>query len=305
MSIPLPDGRNLWLFGDTLLGHIRADGTRSEETPFIRNSLVVQKGNRIETRHRGSKQKPSAFFKAPPAKQWYWPGDGTVDDNRVEVFLHRFQKVSPELWGWGWTGTVLATLSLPELEVERIDESMSVNGVLYGVSILETDRYTYIYGTKDSGHPKFAHLARAPTGSLSGPWSYHTTGHGWSDDPLASAPILSGVSTQYAVFNTDGVFYLVTMDSRSPFPDAIAVYRATSPWGPWQGPRIIYRAPDVNHDIVAYNPFVHTQFAKGSRQLISYNLNHVNDPTALYRDATIYRPRFIRVDFTAVEKLFH
>jgi hypothetical protein len=60
----------------------------------------------------------------------------------------------------------------------------------------------------------------------------------------------------------------------------------------------------VDHNIVAYNPFVHTQFAEGNRHLISYNLNHINDPTALYRDASIYRPRFIRVDFTEVGKRF-
>jgi hypothetical protein len=303
LSIRLPGSRTAWLFGDTFLGHIEADGTRSKATPFIRNCLVIQNGNSLETRHRGSHGEPSAFFAPPSPKEWYWPGDGTVVGNRAKVFLHRFEEVSQRLWGWTWTGTALATLSLPELEVERIDDTVAENGIMYGVSILETDPYTYIYGTSAVGHPKLAHIARAPRG-LSGPWTYYSD-QGWSDDSMASMPIVSGISTQYAVFSIGNIFYLITMDSRSPFPDAIAAYRAINPWGPWQGPRIIYRVPDVDANIVAYNPFVHTQFAEGSRQLISYNLNHVNDPTALYQDASIYRPRFIRVDFEQVEKQFH
>ena len=94
------------------------------------------------------------------------------------------------------------------------------------------------------------------------------------------------------------------MDGRGPFPDTIAVYRSGSPEGPWQGPRIIYKVPGVGRDVVAYNPFVHTQFTEGDRYLISYNLNHVNDPSAVYDDATIYRPQFIWVDFAAIEQRF-
>jgi hypothetical protein len=38
--------------------------------------------------------------------------------------------------------------------------------------------------------------------------------------------------------------------------------------------------------------------------LVSYNLNHLNDPEALYRDAGLYRPRFIRVDLDEVDRRF-
>ena len=303
LSIYLNDGRTIWLFGDTLLGQIRTDGTRPKDTPMIRNSLVIQNGGQIETRYRRTGKGPSAFFAMPSARAWYWPGDGTVVNSHAQIFLHRFRLETPRLWGWDWKGTVLATLSLPDLEVERFDEIVSENGIMYGVSIHESDRYTYIYGTQDASHPKFAHLARAPTGCLSGPWVFYS-GRGWSEDPLASAPILSGVSTQYSVFSTGGVFYLVTMDGRRPFPDTIVAYRAGSPSGPWQGPRMIYRVPGVDHNIIAYNPFVHTQFTEGNRYLVSYNLNHVNDPSALYMDASIYRPRFIRVDFAELERRF-
>ncbi|BBO78954.1 hypothetical protein DSCW_63710 [Desulfosarcina widdelii] len=218
----------------------------------------------------------------------------------MRLFLHRFGQISPQLWGWQFTGTVLSTLSLPDLELERLDEVATAKGALFGVSVLKTKEYVYIYGTRDDAFPKLAHIARATTKSLSGPWEFYT-GRGWSADPRDSAPILSGVSTQYSVFQSGRLFYLVTMDGRGPFPDTIAVYKAGSPEGPWQGPRIIYKVPGVGRDVVAYNPFVHSQFREGNRYLISYNLNHVNDPSAVFEDAAIYRPRFIWVDFAQIE----
>ncbi|WP_319526700.1 DUF5005 domain-containing protein [uncultured Desulfosarcina sp.] len=301
LSVCLKDGRTVWLFGDTFLGKVKSDGTRPKETPMIRNSLVVQTDRRLDTRYRQTEKGPAAFFPGAFPDTWYWPGDGLAAGNKMRVFLNRFRKSAPQLWAWQFTGTVLATLSLPDLELEGLDETATVKGVLFGVSVLKTKEYVYIYGTRDDAFPKLACLARATTGSLSGPWEYYT-GRGWSADPKHSAPILSGVSTQYSVFQTDGLFYLVTMDGRGPFPDTIAVYRSGSPGGPWQGPRIIYKVPGVGRDVVAYNPFVHTQFTEGHRYLISYNLNHVSNPSAVYDDATIYRPQFIWVDFAVIEQ---
>jgi hypothetical protein len=48
--------------------------------------------------------------------------------------------------------------------------------------------------------------------------------------------------------------------------------------------------------VAAYNPSVHPQFTVAGRLLVSYNLNHVSNPDALYLNATIYRPRFLRVE---------
>lgn len=303
MSVPLEDGRTIWLFGDTFLGEVSSDGTRPKETPMIRNCLVVQTNRRLDTRYRQTEKGLAAFFPSLSKDTWYWPGDGLVMGNKMRIFLHRFRQTSPQLWGWQFTGTVLSTVSLPDLELERLDEVATVKGILSGVSVLKMKEYVYIYGTRDDAFPKRACLARTTTGSLGGTWEFFT-GRGWSADPEDSAPILSGVSTQYSVFQTGGLFYLVTMDGRRPFPDTIAVYKSASASGPWQGPRIIYTVPGVGRDVVAYNPFVHTQFTEGNRYLISYNLNHVNDTSVLYDDATIYRPQFIWVDFAQIERQF-
>jgi len=303
VSILLPDGRTVWLFGDTLLGTVSADETRSVDTPFIRNSLVVQNGTRIETRMRFAGGKPTSFFVPSSADQWFWPGHGTVDGNQLNIFLHRFEQTEPKLWAWRWVGTDLASVSLPSLELTGIEPAPSGNGILYGVSLMEADAYIYIYGTADRNHPKEAHLARAPTGGIHGPWTYYS-GTSWSDQPTASQSILTGVSTQYSVIHTGRHFYLFTMDGRNVFSNIIVVYRAAQPQGPWQGPLMIYQAPETNSQVAAYNPFTHPQFSVENSLLLSYNLNHISDPNALYQDASIYRPRFIRVDLSEVARRF-
>lgn len=303
LSVLLPDGRTVWLFGDSLLGTIAPDNTRSADTPFIRNCLVVQDGIALETRHQSARGVASAFFAPASAQEWFWPGDGTVEKNRLHLFLHRFELEAPALWRWRWTGTALATLTLPGLQWIGTTAAPSENGILYGACILETEEYTYIYGTQDQHHPKQAHVARTPAGHIQGPWVYFD-GRQWRDTPDASAPILTGVSTQYSVIQACHHYYLFSMDGRVPFSNVIVAYRSRAPTGPWQGPQIVYRAPETDQNVAAYNPFVHTQFSAQGRLLVSYNLNHVTDPAALYRDATIYRPRFIRVDLAELEQHF-
>src|SRR4051794_33782526 len=41
-SARLPDGRNMWLFGDTFVGGVGADGRRDPNSTMVRNSIVVE-----------------------------------------------------------------------------------------------------------------------------------------------------------------------------------------------------------------------------------------------------------------------
>ncbi len=304
LSVALPDGRTVWLFGDTLLGTVAADQTRAADTPFIHNSLVVQRGGSLETRHGHRDGVPAAFFDLPEKNAWYWPGDGVVEDGSLRVFLHRFRLEAPELWAWRWTGTALATLCLPDLRWTGTTPAPSDNGVLYGVCVLETDAFTYVYGTRDQSRPKQAHVARVAAGRILGAWHYFD-GRRWTDRSTDTAPVLDGVSTQYAVIQACQGYFLFSMDGRVPFSNVIVAYRSRAPTGPWQGPQAVYQAPEANARIAVYNPFVHTQFTDRGRVLISYNVNHVSDPEALFGDATIYRPRFIRVNLGELDRRFH
>lgn len=294
LSVPLGDGRTLWLFGDSFLGTVNPDGTRPEDTPLVRNCIVIQDGETLTTRTGNSPEAPEAFFPPLPPGEWCWPADATVQNGKVRVILHSYRQGRPLLWDWQWTGTSVAELGLPQLEIERITPLAVSNGVMYG-AILERAEATYIFGVEARGSARWMQVARAPPGDLLGAWAFFD-GEGWSIDQAATRPVLDGVSTQFAVVDLADGLALVTMDNRVPFSADLVMYRAARPEGPWQGPCRIYRVPEADAAIAAYNPFIHPQFTAGGRLLVSYNLNHVSEPAALYRDASIYRPRFVRLN---------
>ena len=298
LSIGLPDGRSVWLFGDTFLGHVRPDGSRPPDSPLIRNCLVVQNGEYLTTLHGGTTRDPTAFLVPQDPAAWFWPGDGIVCGDRLLVFYHRFRQVAPGMWGWAWDGTVIATLQLPALALVAVSPRDEDNGVAYGSALLEWGPWIYIYGTETRGVLKHLHVARAPRQHLEAAWQFWT-GRQWSPDAQASRSVLAGVSSQFGVVPLAMGFGLVTMDERTPFSNQVVLYRAAAPTGPWQGPADIYQAPEADGAIAAYNPFVHLQFGHAEGYLISYNLNDVHDPDRLYGDAALYRPRFIRADLDA------
>ena len=294
LSVALGDGRTLWLFGDSFLGTVNPDGSRPTDAPMVRNCIVVQDGQNLTTRYGGTTDAPDSFFPSLAPGEWCWPADATVEGDRVHVFLHRYRQLRPVLWDWEWTGTAVASLRLPDLKIEKITPLAIANGVMYA-AILESAEATFVFGVAEHGTQRLVHIARAPPGNLLGPWEFFT-GQSWSADPEATRSILAGVSSQFGVLALNEGLALVTMDGRVPFSADLVMYFAPRPEGPWQGPCLLYRAPEASTVLAAYNPFVHLQFTVAGRLLVSYNLNHVSDPSALYRDASIYRPRFVRVD---------
>jgi len=301
-SVGLPDGRTVWIFGDTFLGRVNPDRSRPLDTPFIRNSMVIQRGDRLTTLYAGSGASARALVTPEAADEWYWPGDGTVENETLRVFFHRFRKTGPDPWQWVWTETALAVFALPQVSLQSLTPLADGKKVMYGSSILETADYTYIYGTEDHGMTKYAHLARARAGQLEGAWEYFA-GPGWTDDPQRSLRLMAGVANQYSVLAVDDGFLLLTMDNRTPFSDRLVAYLASTVFGPWQGPVTVYTAPEVTGDVAAYNAFAHPQFTTDGCLLVSYNLNSVSDLSLPYADADTYRPRFVRVNVARLTAL--
>ncbi|MEQ8714760.1 MAG: DUF5005 domain-containing protein, partial [Cyclobacteriaceae bacterium] len=66
-SILLPDGKTLWMFGDTFLGTVRPDRSRPGG-PLSRNTFVVQDGEELTTY---VKSDGSAFITPEESGWWY------------------------------------------------------------------------------------------------------------------------------------------------------------------------------------------------------------------------------------------
>jgi hypothetical protein len=298
-SVALPDGRILWLFGDTFLGTVRPDRSRPHAAPMVRNTFVVQSGDTLVTLHGGTGASPQALVTPLEKDSWYWPSDGLVEGNRLRVFLARFTATGPGMWDWRWSGTDIGTFSLPELRLEKITAAVAVNRVIYGAALLTDAGATYIYGVEDLQSAKHVHVAKAGSGRLGDAWEYWD-GERWTIDPLASKRLFSGAALQFSVFKSGGYYVLISSDNRVPFDSAIVAYVSPSPTGPWSLSSLLYRPPEAKGDIVAYNALAHPHLSPRDRLLLSYNLNHIRDAEAVYRNADVYRPRFVLVDLKAV-----
>ena len=301
-SVPLPDGRTAWLFSDTFLGVVDERGGRDRFSPLVNNTIVVQDGASLTTLHGGDPTLPRSFFPSPTGSRddWYWVYDGTVEPtpegDKLRVFLLHFRRSGAGQFGFEWRGNALATLSLPDLRLESIASVTDAGGVSWGAAVLETPDHTYVYGTEDLGDDKYMHLARAPRGGLTGPWEFWDGG-GWNPDPAASVRLLHGVANEYSVTPHAGGFVLVTMDTRTSFSPDLVAYTSCAPEGPWEHRTLLYRTPESGQgDLITYNAHAHPQLADERGWVVSYNVNS-RTFADLFLDATIYRPRFVRVPF--------
>ncbi|MEU4474666.1 phospholipase A2 [Micromonospora sp. NPDC023888] len=297
VSVALPDGRVAWLFSDTYLGTVNADGSRPPSA-MVHNALVVQdESGLVETRYGGTPTEPKSFMCDDSVGLGCWVADAIVDGSTVRVLVNNYESVGPGALDVRPTGTALVTLSLPALSVQGVQQLPLGSSTTWGQELVNEGGFTYIYGSEHAQDMKFVHLARVPEGGLAGQWQFWT-GSGWSSRESDSTRIASGVGTAFAVHKVDGRYLLVTVEGHLPFNSAVVAYTASALTGPFGGPIELARAPEANDSrpIMVYDADVHQEMARDGKLLISYNVNSLDVQDNL-RDSSIYRPRFIEVDW--------
>ncbi|MFI6770424.1 DUF4185 domain-containing protein [Streptomyces sp. NPDC050355] len=343
-SVRLPDGRTLWLFSDTFLDRIQPPPNPQGQnrrwrtadaggTPFLRhNSAVLMSPSGLleRTLTGGTPAAPGPFFPDLPDGGWRWPVHASVEprtpgarEKVVRVLLwNRAPGTGPWLFGVP-RSTEVATLSLPGLRLEGIEETVGQSAVadpgrrvLYGAAAVRDGGWTYVFGGDDppSAPGSSAYVARVPAGRLAdrGGWRFWD-GARWQRRAERARPVLRdggrrGVGSAFTVLR-DGsaTWVLFTMDTGrggAAGLRTITGYWACSPQGPWHGPvgRLTPPrppAPDPHH-IAAYNPQVHPELSADGELLLSYDINWLGPPgvpadTRLNDDVDLYRPRFVRV----------
>ncbi len=307
-SIALPDGRTLWLFGDTFLGEVNPDNSIKSGSEFIRNSAVIQDGDSLNTLHGGTSSDPSDFIPTQhPDSTWYWPEHGLVEDDTLRIFVAKFREADNGTPGFNFehAGNDMALFTYPGLQFLHATPILAseVNGVLYGDRILVDTTHTYIYGRRsdpDYNIP-YPHVARTLNGTVRDQnWKFHE-GSGWSADPASTTRIHSfQVSQQYSVSTYRGKYILLTQDIwLSP---EIFSFTAPTPAGPWSNQRLLYTTPETGEGMFTYNAYVHPQFDRNREMLVSYNVN--GDFWSIFNNVEIYRPRFIRIPYMNLDYAF-
>jgi hypothetical protein len=290
-SLPLPNGRIMWMFGDTFLGTVTAQRTR-ENAPFIRNSLIIQDGDQMKTLSGGNDNKPAAFIQPLQDDQWYWPLDATIYHGKIQWLLGRLgSDGTGDAWDFAYRGFDLAIVSPATFEIESLQSKIASPDISYGSCLLEDGQYTYIYGIFSSSRSKTVHLARAENGNLLNAWTFYD-GSGWTTEP-SDFIVARNVSDQFSVIKEGDVYYLITHETI--FGKRIFIAQSSKPEGPFTDGRVLYCTPESGGDIFTYNSFVHPELSQEGELRISYNINSFNFAD-LFTNADLYRPKFIRID---------
>lgn len=299
-SVPLPGDADAWIYSDTFLGTVNADGSRPSDAPFIHNSLVIDKHGTLRTVTGGTASAPASLATVAGGNEdsdWYWAGDGVVEGDHLRIMLLEFVKTGDDAFDFAFTGSAVASVNVHTMKLESITPLPS-GGIEWGSAILKDGGYTYIYGVEDLSSIKYMHLARVRTGQLTdaSAWSFWT-GSGWSPDPTASTRIMSDISNEYSVSMFEGKYTLVTQDTSVPLSGDIEMYTSTSPTGPFTDETTLYTTPEPGGNIFTYNAKAHPELGSKNTLVISYNVNSF-DTDDVYANVDNYRPRYVDVTVT-------
>ncbi|WP_433239332.1 DUF5005 domain-containing protein [Actinomadura nitritigenes] len=317
-SVKLPDGRTVFGFSDTFLGKVNADGSRpmavadGGTTPFVNNTFVVRSaaGALTGTAHGGTAANPTALLPPRDASHVYWAGDMTMNGGEIQQPYREYKVGSGDL-DVTWDANVLARFSTSDLTRPASVTSLpSGSGVMWGSALLRDGGYTYVYGTEDLGSGgKHMYVARVAGTDLRGTWSYLAAGGAWSPSESAAVEVLGGVSNEFSVSKRGNFYVLLTQDTKDAFSAQIDTYLSCSPAGPFTDERTVYNTPEGgpfgsygDPDVYTYNAHAHASLTTANRLVVSYNVNSLDTTTGptrdVYRDVSIYRPRFVDVPVT-------
>lgn len=301
-SIELPDGRSIFLMGDSFIGPV-TNGARSMKDHMYRNTYILYDDPFVSAIYGTNGEKSSAAV--PPGVtdehiEWYWPGHGFVNSNKLFVFQTKMFQKETGMWGFCYKTTDILEYNLPGLELYQtvnIPFKGSSN-IHFGMAVLKNNNYIYIYAQKDVDNGLIpvsdALVARTTIEKLYESWEYFD-GLNWSPEST-DAVKMSGlsavaISSQFNVFKLKDKFVLLTQDKQFK-SGKIYTFIADNPEGPWYNKQLIYTTLEQNHPKqFTYNAMAHPQFTKNGMILISYNVN-TEDWEQLHDDVSTYRPRF-------------
>lgn len=293
-SVRLPDGRLLWLFGDTLTGTVDASGAR-HRTTLVHNALLLTRGTCVRSVASRTEALPSQ------AGSWLWPTHAVVTragarggTSDVVVLAQRVERTGAGAFDFRRVATTAVALRVAwdgDVTVGAAHDVADAE-VLWGAAVVPDGARTWVYGTRAStSFGRDLLLARAPTRTVADrrTWTYRTA-DGWSGsaaDAVAVRPGSLGVSTVPSAAKVAGRYVVVTKPQEF-LDDRVVALVAPRPWGPWTQ-RTLLSAPS-EQGRPQYSPAL-VAGATGRHAVVVVNRTATSLPE-LMADAEAARPTF-------------
>lgn len=319
-SIPLPDGRSVWIFGDTLYGDRRV--VERSEPRMVRNSIGIstcddRSGWKINyvMRH-DDKAQLLDFFQAQHKGTWYWALDGFFHKNDLWVTLlcvRNAPKTTSSALGFATCGTDLARLSGLENDPQRWSVKYfplvpdGVHAYPSATAVVEGE-YVYMFALLETDSRPML-LTRIPLDGLDAPaehLQYLSKSGNWKPGltPADAMHVMKHGNTEMTVrYRPQLKEWVAIMNYPKLFSDRIVARTAPQLEGPWSEDKVIYRIPEMQKGHAGYdkNTFCyaakeHPEYRKPGSLLITYACNTMK-VRKLTSDLNIYFPKVVRVPF--------
>jgi hypothetical protein len=314
-STALGSNRFLWLFGDTLVGEVKDD--RRIIAGMVPNSIAIQMGNQPQAASidffpdGGS----APFLKPEDGLGWFWPYHALRSPEGLYFFLLQLERADlPPPFGFRPVSTWLGHVPNPEDPPQRwIFSQRKIpwgnDQRQFGSFALMKEGHCYIYGTVAElvkGRIRWQMiLARAPIGRLAdfNSWLFFRDGE-WIADVDRAGRICENVASEFSVSFQPLLNQYVLVYTEKGFSEhSNSSFIRLSPnlHGPWSDPIQVYRCPEAQRDprICCYAAKGHPEIALSPEELIlTYVANSCDGDLKALTDASLYRPRFLRVHFS-------
>lgn len=318
-SIPLRDGRDLWIFGDTLEGTHRVVEDR---TPvMVRNSIGVSTcaAGKWKIRYfirRDAQRQPVDFFHAQHPKTWYWALDGFRWGSDVWVTLLCVRATDAKsAMGFATCGSDLARISSMgsdplQWKVDYFPLVADGSDAYPSATTVVDGRDADLFALDErGGRPLIA--ARIPLNGLNAPrqhLEYMARNGQWKKgfDPAQAKAVMEHGSTELSIrYHPELHRWMAVMFDPTPFSSKILLRNAPTATGPWSAGQVIYSVPEMQTATPGYdrNTFCyagkeHPEFEHGDL-VFTYVCNTFAVPE-LATNLHIYFPRVVRMPMPAL-----
>ena len=316
-SIPLPDGRDVWIFGDTLYGPERlvvGEDPRMTHSTIGISTCDAKAGWHITySVKRDAKGEPASFFVPKDPTHWYWAMDGFYARGSLWVTLLCVKPAAtPQPWALNFQtcGADLARISNPGDDPQKWKITYSplvadwVKAYPSATALVEGD-YAYIFALYEAGNRPML-LTRIPLSGLKRPvehLEYLDADNTWEPGlvPAKAKEVMhlgsSEMSVRYHPELKEWVAVLI-----DPAILSGKIYLRTAPefTGPWSDGTVIYHIPEMiagpqhDKDTFCYAGKEHPEFEAGGEVLFTYVCNTFS-VLKLMTELNIYYPQVVTV----------
>lgn len=323
-SIPLPDGRDVWIFGDTLYGTHRV--VNGNDPRMVHNSLGISTCDNGQWKlhyvlRHNAHGKPISFFSPANPEHWYWAMDGFYAKGDLWVTLlciEHAKKSAPAGMDFETCGSDLAQLS--GLGKDPQDWRLTIHPLVPdGVKAYPSattvvhDGYAYLFASYEHGtHPLL--VTRIPLSGLDEPakhLEYLGKDGAWHPgfDPAQAKEVMPHGTTELSIrYHPRLKQWLAVSFAPEGFSDRIILRTAphlTGPWTPAQDAVTLYHVPEMqpgpkrDNNVFCYAGKEHPELESPGDIVFTYACNAFSPPE-LVTHPEIYLPQVVREPMPSV-----